>query len=33
MVPAVRHLLDALVAGYENLHLNPRKSSAAKPAC
>jgi DNA-binding transcriptional LysR family regulator len=33
MVPAVRHLLDALVAGYENLHPSPRKSSAAKPAC
>jgi DNA-binding transcriptional LysR family regulator len=33
MVPAVRHLLDALVAGYENPHLDPRKSSAAKPAC
>jgi len=33
MVPAVRHLLDALVAGYENLHLNPRKSGATEPAC
>jgi DNA-binding transcriptional LysR family regulator len=33
MVPAVRHLLDALVAGYEDLHLNPRKSRAAQPAC
>jgi DNA-binding transcriptional LysR family regulator len=33
MVPAVRHLLDALVAGYENLHLNPRTSRAAEPAC
>ncbi len=29
MVPAVRHLLDALVAGYENLSRNPLKSSAA----
>lgn len=29
MVPAVRHLLDALVAGYENLNRNPLKSSAA----
>jgi len=33
MVPAVRHLLDALAAGYESLRLNPRKSSAAEPAC